>query len=154
MPASSAERLYAVPVISEVIAAARTRPPSESYAWPVAMSSAPRFAYPMPSWRKARVVTPIFLVGKSAKQIEMSIAVMTYSTLLTNFSTSKPPSALRNFIRFSEARLQDGIGALPRRLGDVAEQLPRVDGLDDLAVQPAAQVERGALLECPHEFVA
>src|SRR3954465_7143862 len=37
----------------------------------------------------------------------MSIAVMTNSTLLTNFSTSKPPSALRNFIRFSEARLQD-----------------------------------------------
>src|ERR671921_389533 len=37
----------------------------------------------------------------------MSIAVMTNSTLLTNFCTSKPPSALRNFIRFSEARLQD-----------------------------------------------
>src|SRR5689334_21381382 len=65
------------------------------------------FAYPMPSWRYARVVTPIRSVGKSAKQIEMSIAVMMNSTLLTNFSTSKPPSALRNFIRFSEARLQD-----------------------------------------------
>src|SRR5688500_9897764 len=32
---------------------------------------------------------------------------MMNSTLLTNFSTSKPPSALRNFIRLSEARLQD-----------------------------------------------
>ncbi len=53
------------------------------------------------------MVIPIFSVGKSAKQIEMSIAVMMNSTLLTNFSTSKPPSALRNFIRFSEARLQD-----------------------------------------------
>src|SRR4051794_16144268 len=89
------------------MAAARLRPPSESYGRPEAISSAPRLAYPMPSCRYARVVTPIFSVGKSAKQIEMSIAVMTNSTLLTNFSTSKPPSALRNFIRFSEARLQD-----------------------------------------------
>src|SRR5690242_5094139 len=32
---------------------------------------------------------------------------MMNSTLLTNFSTSKPPSALRNFIRLSEARLHD-----------------------------------------------
>jgi hypothetical protein len=53
------------------------------------------------------VVSPIFTVGKSAKQIEMSIAVMMNSTLLTNFSTSKPPSVPRNFIRLSEARLQD-----------------------------------------------
>ena len=48
MPASSAERRYEVPVISEVIAAANARPPSESYPWPVAISSAPRLAYPMP----------------------------------------------------------------------------------------------------------
>ena len=41
----------------------------------------------MPSCRYARVVSPIFSVGKSAKQIEMSIAVMTNSTDLTNFST-------------------------------------------------------------------
>src|ERR1043166_7171028 len=61
----------------------------------------------MPSCRYARVVTPIFSVGKSAKQIEMSIAVMTNSTDLTNFSISKPPSALRNFIRLSDARLHD-----------------------------------------------
>src|SRR3954452_25465906 len=32
---------------------------------------------------------------------------MMNSTLLTNFSTSKPPSALRNFMRFSDARLHD-----------------------------------------------
>jgi hypothetical protein len=44
MPASSAERRYAVPVISEVIAPASARPPSESYACAVAMSSAPRLA--------------------------------------------------------------------------------------------------------------
>src|SRR3954462_15158985 len=37
----------------------------------------------------------------------MSIAVMISSTLRTNLPTSKPPSALRNFIRLSEARLQD-----------------------------------------------
>src|SRR4051812_22609841 len=61
----------------------------------------------MPSCRYARVVSPILTVGKSAKQIEMSIAVMMNSTLRTNFSTSKPPSAVRNFIRLSEARLHD-----------------------------------------------
>src|SRR5215216_2049726 len=60
----------------------------------------------MPSWRYARVVAPIFSVGKSAKQIEMSIAVMTNSTVLTNFSTANEPSALRYFSRFSDARLQ------------------------------------------------
>src|SRR6476660_2832323 len=61
----------------------------------------------MPSCRYARVVTPIFSVGKSAKQIEMSIAVMTNSTDLTNLSTWNDPSSLRNFIRFSEARLHE-----------------------------------------------
>src|SRR4051795_5748991 len=37
----------------------------------------------------------------------MSIAVMMNSTLLTNCWTSKPPSAERNFIRLSDARLHD-----------------------------------------------
>src|SRR3954447_21150824 len=60
----------------------------------------------MPSWRKARVVSPIDSVGKSAKQMEMSIAVMTSSTERTKPSTSKRPSSPRNFMRFSEARLQ------------------------------------------------
>src|SRR4051812_19959230 len=50
---------------------------------------------------------PIRSVGKSANAIEISIAVMMNSTLLTNFWVSKPPSAFRNFIRFSEARLHD-----------------------------------------------
>ena len=36
----------------------------------------------MPSWRYSRVVSPIGSVGKSAKQIEMSIAVMISSTAL------------------------------------------------------------------------
>src|ERR1041384_7640024 len=60
----------------------------------------------MPSWRNLRVVSAIGSVGKSAKQIEMSIAVMTSSTALTNFSPWNVPSCFRNFIRFSDARLQ------------------------------------------------
>src|SRR5690349_684449 len=45
-------------------------------------------------------------VGKSAKQMEMSIAVMMNSVALTNVWTSKLPSSWRNFIRFRLARLQ------------------------------------------------
>src|SRR5215468_5763761 len=93
--------------MSDVIDAARLRPPSESYGRPLAISSAPRFAYPMPSCLYARVVAPILSVGKSAKQIEMSIAVMTNSTDLTNSSESNEPSLRRNFSRFIDARLHD-----------------------------------------------
>src|SRR5680860_1076465 len=51
-------------------------------------------------------------VGKSAKQIEMSIAVMTTATALANSSASKVSSSLRNFSRFSDARLQDELSRL------------------------------------------
>src|SRR3954466_9738951 len=61
----------------------------------------------MPSWREARVVSPIACVGKSAKQIEMSIAVMTNSTALANVAASKVSSSLRNFSRLGEARLHE-----------------------------------------------
>src|SRR4051795_2105995 len=61
----------------------------------------------MPSCRKVRVVSPIASVGKSAKQMEMSIAVMTSSTALTNRSASKVPSGVRNLSRLSEARLHE-----------------------------------------------
>src|SRR5215204_3094845 len=61
----------------------------------------------MPSCRYARVVSPIASVGKSAKQIEMSIAVMTSSTALTKVGPSNVPSSRRKRIRLSEARLQD-----------------------------------------------
>src|SRR3954452_8951182 len=61
----------------------------------------------MPSCRYARVVSPIASVGKSAKQMEMSIAVMMNSTALPNRSESKVSSSLRNFIRLSDARLHD-----------------------------------------------
>src|SRR3954447_13497422 len=60
----------------------------------------------MPSWRNLRVVSPIASVGKSAKQIEMSIAVMMISTALVNFSVSNVSSSRRNFSRLSDARLQ------------------------------------------------
>src|SRR4051795_1551072 len=61
----------------------------------------------MPSWRYARVVSPIASVGKSAKQMEMSIAVMMNSTAFANSGASEVSSSLRNFIRLSDARLHD-----------------------------------------------
>src|SRR5215218_9966643 len=61
----------------------------------------------MPSWRNLRVVSPIGSVGKSAKQIEMSIAVMTSSTTLANVLASNVSSSLRNLSRLSDARLQE-----------------------------------------------
>src|SRR5215213_488247 len=51
-------------------------------------------------------------VGKSAKQIEMSIAVMISSTAFTKFRESKVPSSLRNFMRFSDARLHELLSRL------------------------------------------
>ena len=53
------------------------------------------------------MVSAIASVGKSAKQIEMSIAVMISSTALAKATPSKVSSSLRNFSRFSEARLHD-----------------------------------------------
>src|SRR3954454_319182 len=61
----------------------------------------------MPSCRNLRVVSPIASVGKSAKQIEMSIAVMMNSTAFANSGASKVSSSFRNFIRLSDARLHD-----------------------------------------------
>ena len=49
--------------------------------------------------------------------------------------------------------LQARVGALPRGLGDLAEQLAGVDGLDDLAGLAAAQAEVGAVLDRAHELV-
>src|SRR6187397_1735513 len=65
----------------------------------------------MPSWRYLRVVSPIASVGKSAKQIEMSIAVMTSSTTFAKVGASNVSSSLRNFRRFSDARLQDELSS-------------------------------------------
>src|SRR5918997_618588 len=60
----------------------------------------------MPSWRNRRVVSAIGSVGKSAKQMEMSIAVMISSTAFWKRAPSNCPSSPRNFSRFSDARLQ------------------------------------------------
>ena len=57
------------------------------------------------------MVLPIGSVGKSAKQIEMSIAVMMTSTALANRAESKVSSSLRNFSRFSDARLQEELSS-------------------------------------------
>ena len=57
------------------------------------------------------MVSPIASVGKSAKQIEMSIAVMISSTACSNFSASKVSSARRNFSRFRLARLQEELSS-------------------------------------------
>src|SRR5215470_6868466 len=60
----------------------------------------------MPSWRYARVVSAIFSVGKPAKQIEMSIAVMISSVISRNLPASKVSSSRRNLSRLMLARLQ------------------------------------------------
>ena len=57
------------------------------------------------------MVSPIASVGKSAKQMEMSIAVMMNSTAFANSAASKVSSSLRNFIRFSDARLHDELSS-------------------------------------------
>src|SRR5215218_1587200 len=60
----------------------------------------------MPSWRNRRVVSAIGSVGKSAKQMEMSIAVMISSTDRWKRAASNCPSGPRNVRRLSDARLQ------------------------------------------------
>src|SRR6266480_4496493 len=105
-PAISADLRYARPVISAVIAAAYARPSSESYGSPRAISSAPRFAYPSPSWRYAFAFRPISGVGYDELPTAISCARNNTSTACERASTSSSPSSRRNFIRFSEARLQ------------------------------------------------
>src|ERR671922_452339 len=105
-PAISADLRYARPVISAVIAAAYARPSSESYGSPRAISSAPRFAYPRPSCRYAFAFRSISGVGYDELPTRISCARNMTSTACVNASTSSSPSSRRNFIRFSEARLQ------------------------------------------------
>src|SRR5690606_31521227 len=71
----------------------------------------------------------ILRVGKSAKQIEMSIAVMTNSTALTNISASKVASSRRNFIRFSDARLHDELSSDRYSLQGLLAVIRPVSGL-------------------------
>src|SRR3954453_891172 len=104
-PAISADLRYARPVISAVIAAAYARPSSESYARPRAISRAPRFAYPSPSWRYAFAFRSICGVGYDELPTRISCARNITSTAWETASTSSSPSSRRNFIRFSDARL-------------------------------------------------
>ena len=53
------------------------------------------------------MVSPIFSVGKSAKQIEISIAVKMNSHDFANLWLSKVPSGFKNFRRFKLAKLHD-----------------------------------------------
>src|SRR5580698_2445817 len=66
----------------------------------------------MPSWRNFLVVSAIFSVGKSANEIEMSIAVMISSDILRKRSTSNVSSGRRNFSRLMLARLQEELSRL------------------------------------------
>ncbi len=59
-----------------------------------------------------RVVSAIASVGKSAKQIEMSIAVMISSTACSNLSASKVSSSRRNLSRLRLARLHELLSRL------------------------------------------
>src|ERR1700750_610532 len=61
----------------------------------------------MPSSREARGVEDIFSVGKSAKQIEMSIAGMISCVTWLNRAASNVSSSRRNLSRLMLARLQD-----------------------------------------------
>ena len=58
------------------------------------------------------MVSPIGTVGKSAKQMRMSIAVMTNSTARANRCASKVSSSLRKVSRLRLARLQDELSRL------------------------------------------
>src|SRR6266576_1878763 len=92
--------------MSAVIAPAHARPPSESYGSPRAISRAPRFAYPRPSWRKALAFRSISGVGYDELPTAISCARNMTSAACEKASTSSSPSSRRNFIKFSDARLQ------------------------------------------------
>ena len=57
-------------------------------------------------------MSPIGAVGKSAKQMEMSIAVMMNSAALAKRLASKVPSSFRNLSKFKLARLQEELSRL------------------------------------------
>src|SRR5664279_3235096 len=83
----------------------------------------------MPSWRYLRVVSPIGSVGKSAKQMEMSIAVMMTSTALAKVTASKVSSSLRNLSRLRLARLQEELSRLMYSLHGLDAVMRPVSGL-------------------------
>src|SRR3954453_4486799 len=70
------------------------------------MRGAPRSAYPRPSWRYALALRSISGVGYDELPTRISCARNMTSAACEKASTSSSPSSRRNFIRFSEARLQ------------------------------------------------
>src|ERR1700691_5000209 len=66
----------------------------------------------MPSRREAGVPSPILSVGKSAKVMEISIAVKMSSDILAKRLTSNVSSSRRNFSRLMLARLHDELSRL------------------------------------------
>src|SRR6478735_3633927 len=91
----------------------------------------------MPSWRNALVVSAMGWVGKSAKQMEMSIAVITNSTARENRCASKSPSSDRNFKRLSEARLHE----------ELSRCMYSLHGLDALIRPDSGQVCQSLIVE-------
>src|SRR5512133_197102 len=83
----------------------------------------------MPSCRYSRVVWPIASVGKSAKQIEISIAVMINSTARSNASVSKVSSSRRNLSRLRLARLHELLSKLMYSLQGLDAVIRPVSGL-------------------------
>ena len=57
------------------------------------------------------MVSPIGSVGKSAKQIEISIAVMINSVAFTKLRASKDPSDFKNLSKFNDAKLHDELSS-------------------------------------------
>src|SRR6478609_4603922 len=91
----------------------------------------------MPSWRNALVVSAMGWVGKSAKQMELSIAVITNSTARENRCASKSPSSDRNFRRLSEARLHE----------ELSRCMYSLHGLDALIRPDSGQVCQSLIVE-------
>ena len=97
----------------------------------------------MPSWRKARVFSPIFCVGKSAKQMEMSIAVMTSSTTLAKRSASKDwlplPSSLQELHQVQR-------GEVAGRVVQVHVLAARVRAVDPAGLRAGVPVVDGVVV--------
>src|ERR1700733_13925308 len=99
----------------------------------------------MPSCRYARVVAVIFSVGKSAKQMEMSIAVMMNSDIFLNRTASKVSSSRRNLSRLMLARLQLELSRWTySEHGLLAEMRPDSGQVCQLLIVPSYWMPRAA----------
>src|SRR5580692_1203653 len=76
--------------------------------------------------------------------------------ILTARITSRDPSGFRAGVPVVDRAvvLNARVGAFPRRLRHLPEQLLRLNGLHHLAATPGGEAERAALLDRAHELVA